>query len=106
MKKTGIVAVILLAITTLAFAQVRFFKQRSITVNPYTAVTITDTNVKGFCLYAPSIGYKFSLDGVNYTPMTAGGSFNFETLQMDAFSLKLQGSTATDTGTVHYIILK
>jgi hypothetical protein len=38
--------------------------------------------------------------------MDAGGAFNFSDLNMRTLTIKVQGNTATDTGTVYVIINK
>ncbi len=105
MKKLLVLAVVLGIVFT-GFAQVRFFKQGKVAVNPYTPVEVKETLVKGFFVYSDVIGYKIAINGDEYTPMEKGGAFNFSNIDVKNLNVKLQGLTSTDTGLVYYIIQK
>ena len=101
--RIAIAGMVMAVLAGIAYAQARYFKEGSVTVNPYTAQTVTLKQVKGLFIYAPDIGYKISFNGTNYTPMGANGAFNFSNIDADIVTLKLQGKTGTDTGIVYYI---
>lgn len=106
MRKLMLALVLVLILVGGVYAQSRFQKQYNLSVNPYTATTLTETSVGGYSVYSPTINFKLSVDGTNYIPMDAGGAFNFSDLNMTTLTIKVQGNTATDTGTVYVIINK
>lgn len=106
MKRAIMAVAVITILAGMAMAQSRFFYQQAVTVNPYEPVTVTDGNVKSLYVYAPDVNYKMSLNTDNYTVMEKGGAMNFAPIQLETMTLKLQGDTATDTGTVYIIYTK
>lgn len=90
----------------IVLGSIKTIKTNEVSVNPYSATTVTDKYVKGVNIYAESIGYKVSFDGTNYITLPANSSVNLNNLDITNFTLYLQGATESDTGNVQVILMK